>query len=228
LKTKLKLIFEKVAQKEVEVRNKYEKEKSKVYEKFKNQDFDFRKLDDELYQIELKENQEVDKLYEDLKRQISEIDKNLEVELFVDQDAYCYFSANNRIFYDCYDEHLVHDLKNKKTYVIFVDFKELNYNYNKEYKFESIEIEEKELIDEENTPFTCALIENIPLACIRDTWAVSINKLIEKIAEAEVKNKLQETLQEVKAIVETSLWIYDYAHFYDALMKTCQQFNIQI
>jgi hypothetical protein len=226
IKSKLEEVFEEVAKKEVEIRNKYEGMKTEIYNKYDAEKYE--EMQDGLWQIQVKEDEEVDKLYEDLKKQVSEINKNLEVELFVAQDANCYFNANNRSFYDCYDEHLVHDLANKKTYVVFVSFKELNYDWGKQYKFESIEVEEKELIDEENTPFTCKLIENVPWCYIRDMWAHSIKALIEKIAKAEVENRLEETLQEVKAIVKSSLWIYDYSHFYDALMKTCQQFNIQI
>jgi hypothetical protein len=226
IKSKLKEIFEKTAKKEVEVRNKFEAMKSEVYKKYDAEKYE--EMQDELYQIEVEENKEVDQLYEDAKQEILKINEKLEVELFVYQDAHCYFSANNRSFYDCYDEHAIHDLANKKTYVVFVDFKELNYEWGKQYKFEGIEIEEKELIDEENTPFTSKLIENVPWCYIRDTWVTSLKQLIEKIAEAEVKHKLQETLQEVKAKVEASLWIYDYYHFYDALIKTCEQFNIKI
>jgi hypothetical protein len=226
MKLKLKEIFEETAKKEVEIRNQFEKKKTQIYNKYNVEEIE--KMQDELYKIEVEENKEVDKLYEDAKQEILKINEKMEVDLFADQDAHCYFSTNYRSFYYCYDEHVIHDLENKKTYIVFVDFKELNYEHYRRYEFEDIEIEEKELIDEENTPFTSKLIENIPFCYIRDTWAHSIKQLIEKIAKAEVENKLQETLQEVKAIVKSSLWIYDYSHFYDALIKTCKQFNIQI
>ena len=88
-------------------------------------------------------------------------------------------------------------------------------------------VEENELVDE-SIPFTNALVDNITWAYIRETWYYNIYNFIQEIAKAERENKLIEALKSIKATVEAGLWIYDYQHFYNALLETCKQFNINI
>jgi len=165
-------------------------------------------------------SEELDKRLEMLEEEIREKLRPLEVEFFVDTASYEYFSAPPYHHYLCMDIHRVIDKGNGRQYFVYVAYHHKQKPGHSEYTLESIEVEEESLIDDERTPFTKRLIEEIPWSLIRDIWLPSIKRLIFELAEAESEGKLEEKLEEVVEKVRSSLWVYDYQHFFSALKRT--------
>ena len=177
-----------------------------------------------------------DELDREIAQLVSEFESKLKaldlyVEFFVDIDDVHYFNAPGYPraynYYKVFEDNRVVDRKNKKVYYVTVIYSELQKPEKTEYVFDRISIAEYNAIDDD-TPFTRALDENIPWYLIREMWRSHIDDYISEIAQAEREKKLVETLKQIKERVEKSLWIYDYQHFYNALMKTAQQFNINL
>ena len=71
-------------------------------------------------------------------------------------------------------------------------------------------------------------MREIPWSLIRDIWLPSIKRLIFELAEAESEGKLEEKLEEVVEKVRSSLWVYDYQHFFSALKRTAEFFGLSL
>lgn len=91
-----------------------------------------------------------------------------------------------------------------------------------------VSVDERTLIDDELTPFAAALMDAIDWWRVRPTWQRKITEIIERIAEAEWTNNLNDVLKDVKAEVENAQWIYEFQHFHDVLLKTLDEFGIQL
>ena len=158
-------------------------------------------------------------------------DLGLEVEFFIDTDSASYFNAPGfpraYNYYVVRDTHKVVDSRNRKVYFVMVKYSELQKPWTTEYSFDGIRIEEYELVNEE-TPFADVLHDYIPWLLIRDMYKSHILNYISEIAKAEREGKLVETLKQIKEKVEKGAWVYDYAHFLNALMKTAEQFSISL
>jgi len=209
--------FEAFLQKEVEVRNEYARRAEAA------------SSDKELADIEAEELERLEALQRDVERELSL--HGMKVEFDVGSDAVNYFNAPGYPraynFYTCINIHKVIDKANKKVYLVDVKYKELNYPDRTEYEAVGVDVEELELIDE-STPFTSALIENMPWNLIRPTWSRNICDFINALAKAEREGRLLEELRAVKAAVEAGSWVYDYQHFLAALRETCEKFNIAL
>ncbi|MEM4497314.1 MAG: hypothetical protein QW692_00625 [Nitrososphaerota archaeon] len=96
------------------------------------------------------------------------------------------------------------------------------YTYYYHLPEQEIGVAEFPVINENETPFTYALLHNIDWAYIRSTWSVNIANFIAELAEAERRGNLEKVLEEVEKKLEAGGWIYDYQHFYRALEKTKQ------
>ena len=152
----------------------------------------------------------------------------LKAEIINDFDCNNYFNAPGYPraynFYRCTGTLAVaHDVKNKKTYHIVVSFREAQYPTYTKFSLDYVEVEETPLIDDENTPFTAKLIENIPWMYIRPLWRSNIEDMILEIAQAEYEGRLKEAVEDVKAKLKAGAWIYDYQHMLSALEKTLQE-----
>ena len=178
------------------------------------------------------EEEELDKRLEMLEAEVREKLKPLEVEFFVDSYTHEYFTApsypREYRYYLIMDVHRVIDKENGRQYFVYVDYHHKQKPSHSEYTLESVEVEEESLIDDERTPFTKRLIEEIPWMLIRDTWLPSIKRLIFELAEAESEGRLEERLEEIVERVKNSLWVYDYQHFYGALRRTAEFFGLSL
>jgi hypothetical protein len=246
----IKEIFESLLDREVEVRNEYarraaeaarrraplgcetcpKKEECKqdvegytLFDRCRDE------LDEELRGLQAEEAADVEALQRDVERELSLL--GLKVEFCVDADSRCYFNSPGwpraYNFYECVSTHRVIDEARKKVYFVDASYKELNYPTYTEYEAVGVDVEERELIDE-STPFTAALVENVPWNLIRPTWSRNICNFINELAEAERGGRLLDALKAVKARVEAGSWVYDYQHFLGALRETCEKFNVSL
>jgi len=94
----------------------------------------------------------------------------------------------------------------------------VTYYYNLPLK--RIYTQKQPIIDENKTPFTYKLVQNINWSSLRPTWVMNIHKLVTDLAMAEHKNKLNKAIREVEKKLSATAWIYDYQHFQKALQKT--------
>jgi len=235
-------IFESSYRNIVAVRNEYARKVAETVDKYlcdncKHCDI----CDDEMWRncrksldeaVEKLENEKADRegdIFNIIEDEIRKL--GLEAELGFDYDSNCYFNMpgypREYRYYNVYEYHRVIDYSNRKVYIVEVWLKELNQPYITEYVLTDVDISEYELIDEE-LPFTNTLTENIPWGYIRPEWAGHINDFINTLAKAEREGRLEEALKEVIAIVKAGLWVYDYMHFYAALVETCKEFNIAL
>jgi hypothetical protein len=195
----------------------------------------FREFGEKYVEI-LNKTSDQDELDSKIAELTSEIEKKLKafdlnVEFFVDIDNRHYFNAPGYPraynYYEVFVDNRVVDRKNKKVYYVTVIYSELQKPETTEYVFDRIDITEYNAIDDD-TPFARTLDENVPWMYIREMWKSHIIDYISEIAIAEREKKLEEKLKEIKEQAEKGAWIYDYQHFYNALMKTAQQFNISL
>jgi hypothetical protein len=195
--------------KDVELFEEYDSKENEIYNEF-----------DE------REVEEVNKLREEVEKRLAE--KNMGVEWDYASDKYNYLNitglTRNRII----ERHDIIDKKSRKAYKVLIYFDEVITMYESNIYFEKVIIEEVEWINEEDCPFAYTLNNNIPWLLIRDTWLPNINSFIVDIAKAEKENRLEQELKRILEIVEKGSWVYDYIHFKNSLLKTMQQFNIQI
>jgi hypothetical protein len=63
---------------------------------------------------------------------------------------------------------------------------------------------------------------------MRPEWVHHIEGFVKRIVEAERQGRLVEEVKNVYAVAKAGAWVYDYAHFLDALEETCKKFNISI
>jgi hypothetical protein len=240
---KIREIFEEFAVKEVALRNEFAAKKQAVIDKYdcalckKECDLEdstrwkcVESRDKEVGAIEDELSWRMADLYDEVEERVKQL--GLEVELNVHSDANCFFNAPGRPgreyrYYTVWDYHNVIDKKNKKAYRVCVKINEYNKPWETTYSFEGIEVDEMELVDE-SVPFTDALADAIPWSLIRPEWSHNIESFVQTLAKAEREGRLNETLKEIEAKVKANLWIYDYAHFYNALKETCKKFNINL
>jgi hypothetical protein len=169
---------------------------------------------------------EVGKLKEKYEARLKNLD--LEVEWDAGSDGWEYFSAPGYHYYVCIDYHRVFDKSAKKVHLVGIWYLELNKPGGTEYKFEEVATDTHELVDEEETPFTAALVENLSAYPIRKLWAHQIDDLISELAAAERRGVLETGLKEVKEKAEKASWVYEYKHFLAALHETAEDFGIQL
>ena len=174
------------------------------------------------------EEEKLEKKVKEMEEEVREKLRPLEVEFFVDSYTYEYFSAPPYHHYLGMDVHRVIDRGSGKQYFVYVVYHHKQKPSHSEYTLESVEVEEESLIDDERTPFTKRLIEEIPWMYIRDTWLPSIKRLIFELAEAESRGELKDKLEEVAEKVRSSLWVYDYQHFFSALKRTAEFFGLSL
>jgi len=178
------------------------------------------------------EEEELEKKVKELEEETREKLRPLEVELFADSYTHEYFTAPSYPceyrYYLIMDIHRVIDEENGKQYFVYVAYHHKQRPNSNEYVLESVEIEEESLIDSERTPFAAKLVQEIPWMYIRDTWLPSIKRLIFELAEAESKGELEEKVKEIAEKVRSSLWVYDYQHFYKALKRTADAFGLPL
>jgi len=189
-----------------------------------------RDLDEKVFRLEVREADEEADVLNEIEDRVREL--GFDVDLGFDRDRTCYFNApgypREFRYYNVYEYHRVIDTKNRKVYVIVAKTVELEKPWITEHVFDYIGIDgEYELIDEE-TRFTSTLVHNIPWDYIRPEWAGNINGFLNILARAEREGRLQEALREVLANVKADLWVYDYRHFYNALIETCRQLNVSL
>ena len=152
----------------------------------------------------------------------------LKAEIVNDFDCNNYFNAPGYPraynFYEIFGVLAsAHDLKEKKTYIIHVEYVEAQYPSYTKYSLKSVDVEEIPLINEEDTPFTAKLIGNIPWMYIRPLWRGNIISMIIKLAQAEYEGRLKEAIEDIQAKLKAGAWIYDYQHMLSALEKTLQE-----
>jgi hypothetical protein len=185
--------------------------------------------EEKFIEIEEKERDEITDLELEIADRLQA--QGFEVEFFVDTDSVNYFNApaspRAYSYYRVRDTHKVVDSKNRKVYFVTVKYSELQKPWTTEYEFDDVYIEEYELVNEE-TPFADALHDYIPWLLIRDMYKPHILNYISEIAKAEREGRLVETLKQIKEKAEKGAWVYDYAHFLNALMRTAEQFNISL
>lgn len=73
--------------------------------------------------------------------------------------------------------------------------------------------------------FAETLVDNIPWEYIRQTWFPSVNEMIREIIKAEWigEEELVNTLRRIILRIKQGFWIYDYQHFYSALLDTLNE-----
>jgi hypothetical protein len=188
---------------------------------------EFNLKENEIYnEFDEREAEEIDKLREEIEKRLAK--RNLEVEWDYGYDKWNYLSIIGLKRNSIVERHDVVDKTNRKAYKVLIAYDEVITNYDSKLSFESVYVEEIEWINEEDTPFTYTLNDNIPWFLIRDTWLPNINSFLVSLAKAEKEGNLNEELKRILNILEKGSWVYDYIHFKNALLKTMQQFNIQI
>jgi len=100
---------------------------------------------------------------------------------------------------------------------IFADFTESEVYGRYELTLDGLREKEGPLISEETTPKTIKVIKAIPWELIRPIWGVHIGGWLTELAEAETEDRFEEKVREIKETLKPELWVYDYAHFYNAL-----------
>ena len=197
----------------------YEKRDVELYEEFNRKENEIHSKYDE------EEIEQVDELREEIENELSK--HNMEIEWDYAWDKYNYLNiiglSRNRII----ERHDVIDKTSRKAYKILIYYDEVIQMYSSKRYFEKVIVEEVEWINEEDCPFTYALDNNIPWFLIRDVWLPNINSFVVDLARAEKEGNLEQELKRIMEIVKGSR-VYDYIHFKNALLKTMQQFNIQI
>ena len=182
-----------------------------------------------IYKLKIKEGNEEVSVLNEIRSKIRKLGFKDELNFY--DKSICYFNSprypRDYRYYNVYEYHKVIDTKNKKTYIVVVKTKELQKPTTEEHIFEYVSVEEHELVDEE-IPFTNTLVSNIPWYRIRPEWEYNVNSFIDILARAEREGRLQEALKEVLANVKADLWVYDYRHFYNALIETCRQLNVSL
>jgi hypothetical protein len=170
----------------------------------------------------------------DLYNEVEEKLKKLgfdEVEFNVATESNCYFNlpawprAYN--YYRVHEYNHVVDKKAKKCYVVEVKYSELQKPWRTEYAEPEVEIEEGAYFDED-VPFSNALFDRIPWTAMRPEWIHHIEEFVKRIVEAERAGRLAEEVKKIYAEAKRGAWVYDYAHFLDALEETCKKFNIDL
>jgi hypothetical protein len=218
----VKEIFEEYAREYIELLNKYAAERDRLWNEIEDDEL----LEEELYRLEEEGNREVGELQKKYEERLKGL--GLEVEWDAGADGWCYFNAPGYSYYVCIDYILVIDKSAKKVYTIGIYYLELNRPKETEYKFEEVVIDTHELVDEEETPFTATLVENLSEYPIRPLWAHQIDDIISEIAAAERRGDLEEKLREVKERAEKAAWVYEYRHLLSALHETADEFGIRL
>ena len=219
----VKGIFEEYAKKYIEILNEYAAKRAQLWDEIEDDDA----LEDALYELEEEGNREVGKLQEEVEKKLKGLG-NIEVEWDAGGDGWCYFNAPGYSYYVCIDYFRVIDKDAKKIHLVAIQHLELNRPKETEYKLEDVVVETRELVDEEETPFTATLIENLSEYPVRKLWARQIDDLISELAAAERRGELEEKLREIAERAERAAWVYEYRHFLAALSETAKQFNIQL
>lgn len=89
-------------------------------------------------------------------------------------------------------------------------------------KLKEIQCHELPVITEEKTPFTCALIDEIPWAIVVH-WMPAIFQLIYDLAEYELDGKLEEGIEKIKGTLEKVSWNYEFGHVLRALNRVLKR-----
>jgi hypothetical protein len=229
-------IHNRAEQKIAEIEEKAEKKRTVIINTMKEVETlneYLRGVDDELEEeydlIIEKRNDEIDQLRDEVKEKLKALGFDVEFEVNIDSANYFNAPGSPRAYnyYRVFEDNKVIDHKNKKVYIVTVEYLQMQKPTETEYEFNEIDIMEHELVDSE-TPFANLLCDNIPWEFIRDIWRPHIVDFIDEIAKAEREKKLEETLKQVKEQGERGAWVYDYQHFLNALMKTAKQFNISL
>jgi DNA repair exonuclease SbcCD ATPase subunit len=229
-------ILDSAAKKIAEVEKKIEKRIEALKAEIKDEEELMEKIDE----IEEEREERIDKILEERDKEVADLESKLadnlkalgfDVEFNVSGDSVNYFNAPGMPraynYYKVYDTHKVVDIKNRKVYFVTVKYLEQEKPTITEYVFDDVYTEEYELVNEE-TPFASALNDAVPWHLIRDMYVPHILSYISDIAKAEREGRLKETLKNIKEEVEKSAWVYDYARFLNALMRTAQRFNVSL
>ena len=229
-------ILDRAAKKIAEVEEKTDERIEALKEEIKDEE----KLMEKIDEIEEEREERIDKILEERDDEVVDLECKLadnlkalgfDVEFNVSSDSANYFNAPGMPraynYYKVYDKHKVVDIKNRKVYFVTVKYLEQEKPTITEYVFDDVYTEEYELVNEE-TPFAYVLNDAVPWPLIRDMYRTHILSYISEIAKAEREGRLKETLKNIKEEVERSAWVYDYAHFLNALMRTAQQFSIPL
>jgi len=179
--------------------------------------------------LERGEEEKVEALEEELREQLKTM--GLEVEFYVECDASNYFNAPGwpraYNYYSVSETHRVVDEGNKKAYLVTVVYDELQKPTEAEFKFREVLVEEIELVGED-TPFSAALVGEIPWSLIRPIWSHHIEKFVEEIIKAERRGRLMEALKDVVAKLKANEWIHEYHHMLSAIHEVAKRHSITL
>jgi hypothetical protein len=219
----VKEIFEEYAREYVELLNKYAALRARIWDEIEDDD----ELEEALCRLEEEGNREIGELRKKFEERLRALG-SIEVEWDVGSDGWNYFNAPGYDYYVCIEYHNAVDRDASKVHLVGIYYLELNRPDGTEYKLEEVATDTHELVDEEETPFTSALIEKLSEYPIRKLWAHQIDDLISELAAAERRGELEEKLREVKERAEKAAWVYEYKHFLAALHETAEDFGIQL
>lgn len=223
VKAKVKEVFGEYLDKLIPVLHEYSRKLGEVEGRWRSGEIE----DEELRKLRAELDVELSKKLDELDDELLEKLEPMEVEYF-DTDELEYFNAPGYSFRLVTDIYRVIDREARKVYVVYVAYKCLEKPNVTEYEPLEIRITEGPFISEDTTPFTHKLVENTPWHLIRPTWAKNIERLVLKLAEAELRGELESMLSEVVDRVVATLWVYDYQQFYRALKETAKEFNIPL
>jgi hypothetical protein len=243
---KVKEIFEEFAKKYIDLLNEFSKKEDEIREshypqgcekceKRKSCDEEQEKrcekeLIDLINKLDDKRGFRIADFYNEVEERIKALGFD-EVEFNTATESNCYFNlpAYPRAYnyYRIREYSHVVDKKAKKCYVVVVKYSELQKPWGTEYAEPEVAIEEGAYFDED-VPFSNALFETISWHVMRPEWVHHIEDFVKRIVEAERQGKLAEGVKKVYAEAKAGAWVYDYAHFLDALEETCKKFNINV
>jgi len=243
---KVKEVFEEFAKKYVDLLNEIAEEETKLRETHyprgcercgkrdrcdEEQEKKCEKeLIDQLNKLDDERGIRIADLYDEVEEKLKALGFD-EVEFNVASDSNCYFNlpAYPRAYnyYRIHEYNHVVDKKAKKCYVVEVAYSELQKPWTTEYADPQISIEEGAYFDED-VPFSNTLFDRIPWTVMRTEWIHHIEGFMKRIVEAERAGKLLEEVKKVYSVAKAGAWVYDYAHFLEALEETCKKFNIDL
>ena len=181
-----------------------------------------KKMINEIYEeYDEKEYEALEELEKKLEKMMEKTGEKYEVVLEIVDDCEL---GSGMYFEQRQEEMLVLKIYKQKDVITVSAVFTYGCTYGEDYfVLEKMSVNTEPLIDEETTPFTQKLVNEIPWNFIRDEWAPSISDMIQELAIRERDGELEEGIKELEEKLTRGRWIYDFEHVLKALHRAmCQ------
>ncbi|MCD6325156.1 hypothetical protein J7L97_02580 [Candidatus Bathyarchaeota archaeon] len=223
IESKLKNLLESYAEKVTRLENEYWNRLHEIDEKEQDGLLSWEEADEERDQLDLEHEDKLAALDEEMASAIENTAKKHGLELigplWEAVDSHTYASGMGWSHTSCIYSVCSVKLPRSRVREYKAEFVESKVYGSYRFRFEKLWSEESPLITPETTPFTYKVTQLVPWDLIRPTWEHQVIKYINQLAEAEIEDRLEKGIKEVKASLEPSLWVYDFQHLYNAIEK---------